>query len=375
MERCGFFDANLVGEEYDRVYLAQEFAAYFASFIGNGVFANKSDELQILAMPTPAMQVTVKGGQGWINGYWYENTDDLYLPIDVADGVLNRIDTIVLRLGFSERAMWVEVKKGSTAVNPVAPDIVRNADYYELKLAEVYVGAGAIRINQINITDTRLDADVCGFVCGLITQFDTTAFGRQLQTFINDYIDKANEDYQPYLATLENLKQLAQVAYNQFLVYLDSLKSQGHSAYQDYLVWLGNLKDTTTADLQAILAELEGLISESVVAEINMRLDELENLKPDTEVASFEHNLNSYVQCLLYEFDYGAGVQMAGYGPAGGTGLTSAVVEYSMNDKNDITVRTKYGYGVVDEVNKLDDTKYVVTFEDSITCLLIVLRK
>lgn len=375
MERCGFFDANLVGEEYDRVYLAQEFAAYFASFIGNGVFANKSDELQILAMPTPAMQVTVKGGQGWINGYWYENTDDLYLPIDVADGVLNRIDTIVLRLGFSERAMWVEVKKGSTAVNPVAPDIVRNADYYELKLAEVYVGAGAIKINQINITDTRLDADVCGFVCGLITQFDTTAFGRQLQTFINDYIDKANEDYQPYLATLENLKQLAQVAYNQFLVYLDSLKSQGHSAYQDYLVWLGNLKDTTTADLQAILAELEGLISESVVAEINMRLDELENLKPDTEVASFEHNLNSYVQCLLYEFDYGAGVQMAGYGPAGGTGLTSAVVEYSMNDKNDITVRTKYGYGVVDEVNKLDDTKYVVTFEDSITCLLIVLRK
>lgn len=375
MERCGFFDANLVGEEYDRVYLAQEFAAYFASFIGNGVFANKSDELQILAMPTPAMQVTVKGGQGWINGYWYENTDDLYLPIDVADGVLNRIDTIVLRLGFSERAMWVEVKKGSTAVNPVAPDIVRNADYYELKLAEVYVGAGAIKINQINITDTRLDADVCGFVCGLITQFDTTAFGRQLQTFINDYIDKANEDYQPYLATLENLKQLAQAAYEQFLVYLNSLKSQGNSAYQDYLVWLGNLKDTTTADLQAILAELEGLISESVVAEINMRLDELENLKPDTEVASFEHNLNSYVQCLLYEFDYGAGVQMAGYGPAGGTGLTSAVVEYSMNDKNDITVRTKYGYGVVDEVNKLDDTKYVVTFEDSITCLLIVLRK
>lgn len=375
MERCGFFDANLVGEEYDRVYLAQEFAAYFASFIGNGVFANKSDELQILAMPTPAMQVTVKGGQGWINGYWYENTDDLYLPIDVADGVLNRIDTIVLRLGFSERAMWVEVKKGSTAVNPVAPDIVRNADYYELKLAEVYVGAGAIRINQINITDTRLDADVCGFVCGLITQFDTTAFGRQLQTFINDYIDKANEDYQPYLATLENLKQLAQVAYEQFLVYLNNLKSQGNSAYQDYLVWLGNLKDTTTAELQAILAELEGLISESVVAEINMRLDELENLKPDTEIASFEHNLNSYVQCLLYEFDYGAGVQMAGYGPAGGTGLTSAVVEYSMNDKNDITIRTKYGYGVVDEVNKLDDTKYVVTFEDSITCLLIVLRK
>ena len=44
MERCGFFDANLVGEEYDRVYLASSFAAYFSSFIGNGVFAKKTRE-------------------------------------------------------------------------------------------------------------------------------------------------------------------------------------------------------------------------------------------------------------------------------------------------------------------------------------------
>lgn len=375
MERCGFFDANMVGDEYDRVYLANEFAAYFASFIGNGVFADKSDELQVLAMASPSMQITVKGGQGWINGYWYENTDDLYLPIDVADGVLNRIDIVVLRLGFAERAMWLEVKKGANAVTPIAPDLIRNADYYELKLAEIYVGAGAIKINQIDITDTRLDANVCGFVCGLITQFDTTAFGRQLQTFINDYIAQANEDYQPYLDTLENLKQLANTAYNQFLVYLDNLKTQGNSAYQDYLVWLGNLKVQTTADLQALLAELEGLISESVVAELNMRIDKLEKLNPTVEVANIQHDIGSYVQCLLYEFDYGAGVQLAGEGPAGGTGLTSTPVEYTMDDGNNIIVRTRSGYGTVDVVNKLDDTKYVVTFADSITCLLIVLKQ
>ena len=102
MERCGFFDANLVGEEYDRVYLAAQFAAYFASFIGNGVYAEHSNQLQVVAMPTPQMQVGVEKGQGWINGYWYENTDTMYLPIEVADGVLNRIDSIVLRLGFAE---------------------------------------------------------------------------------------------------------------------------------------------------------------------------------------------------------------------------------------------------------------------------------
>ena len=30
-EQCGFFDAHVVGNEYDRVYLAEQFARYFAS--------------------------------------------------------------------------------------------------------------------------------------------------------------------------------------------------------------------------------------------------------------------------------------------------------------------------------------------------------
>ena len=103
MERCGFFDAYLEGDEYDRVYLAQHFAAYFASFIANGVYAEHSNQLQVMSMATPQMQVSVEKGQGWINGYWYENTDSLQLPVDIADGVLNRIDSVVLRLGFAER--------------------------------------------------------------------------------------------------------------------------------------------------------------------------------------------------------------------------------------------------------------------------------
>ena len=88
MERCGFFDANLVGEEYDRVYLASQFAAYFASFIGNGVYASKSDKLQVVEQDLQGMAINVLGGQGWINGYWYENTESISLAIDVADGVM-----------------------------------------------------------------------------------------------------------------------------------------------------------------------------------------------------------------------------------------------------------------------------------------------
>ena len=116
-ERSGFFDAHLVNGEYDRVYLAESFAKYFASFIGNGIFGGKSNELMVQQKPTADMSVRVLSGQAWINGYWYENDDELSLAVDVADGVLNRIDLIVLRWNNSERVIRLDVVKGTPASN------------------------------------------------------------------------------------------------------------------------------------------------------------------------------------------------------------------------------------------------------------------
>lgn len=195
MERCGFFDANLVGEEYDRVYLSQHFAAYFASFIGNGVFAGKSNELQVMALSTPQMKVSVLGGQGYINGYWYENTDNLILNIDNADGVLNRIDSVVLRLGYAERDMWLAIKKGVPAVTPIAPGVTRSADFYELQLATISVPASSINITQSRISDTRLNKSVCGWVTGLVQQIDTTTLFNQFETYFEEFKNVNEQEY------------------------------------------------------------------------------------------------------------------------------------------------------------------------------------
>ena len=210
MERCGFFDAELVGESYDRTYVAEQFAAYFASFIGNGVFGGKSDELQVVAMETPSMQIAVLPGQGWINGYWYENTSDLYLPIDVADGVFDRIDSIVLRFGSAERNMWIDVRKGVPSSNPVVPSLVRNADYYELQLATIRVKAGALSIRQSDISDTRLDSNVCGFVVSVVNQFDTSSFYAQIESIVKQLEEVLSEgDVGPLMVAIEQLKSLS----------------------------------------------------------------------------------------------------------------------------------------------------------------------
>lgn len=186
-ENSGFFDAHLVGGEYDRVYLAESFAKYFASFIGNGIFGGQSNELMVQQKTTADMSVKVLAGKAWINGYWYENEDEISLSIDIADGVLNRIDLIVLRWDNVERVIRLAVKKGVPATNASAPQLQRDADYYELLLAKVYVKAGATNIIQANITDTRLDLSSCGLVQGVVQQFDTTEFGKQIDSFIEEF--------------------------------------------------------------------------------------------------------------------------------------------------------------------------------------------
>lgn len=203
MERCGFFDANLAGEEYDRVYLASQFAAYFASFIGNGVYANKSNELQVVEQDLQGMAVNVLSGQGWINGYWYENTESVSLAIDIADGVLNRVDSVVLRLGFSERNMWVAIKKGTPAISPLAPALTRNADYYELQLATINIPANSIKITQAQITDTRLDTSVCGWVTGVVQQIDTSTLFNQFDAAFNDAISENQSNWDAWFATVQ----------------------------------------------------------------------------------------------------------------------------------------------------------------------------
>ncbi|MGL4818668.1 MAG: hypothetical protein ACRC5C_01645, partial [Bacilli bacterium] len=115
MIKSGFFNSV----NGDRRYNAEEFARYFSLFVGNGVFPNPSTGLQVIANNN--MTVTVKPGSGWINGYYITNTADHVLQIAVADGALNRIDRIVLRLDYLTRNITPVVKKGTFATSPVAP--------------------------------------------------------------------------------------------------------------------------------------------------------------------------------------------------------------------------------------------------------------
>ena len=191
-ERCGFFNATNSSDP-DRVYDSSDFAAYFASFIGNGVFAKHSDQLRVAQQDSPDMSVQVLGGQAWINGWWYENTSTLNIDIDPADGTLDRIDIIVVQFDLTNRVIKTIVRKGSPSAGATAPALNRDDDLWELKLAEVNVPHGTVNITDGKITDTRSDTTVCGWVSGLIDQMDTTELFNQLKEATQDAVDAMND--------------------------------------------------------------------------------------------------------------------------------------------------------------------------------------
>lgn len=190
--RSGFFNSV----NGDRKYDASRFAEYFASFIGNGVFPNPSDCLQVIS--NNDMTITVRPGKAWINGYILINDDDYILEIEPADGVLNRIDRIVARYDVIDREIRLEVKKGQFASSPVAPELQRDADAYELGLADIYISAGTTSITQANITDLRLSTEYCGIVHGVVDQVDTEVLFQDYQAWIAQKKDEFNKDLVDY---------------------------------------------------------------------------------------------------------------------------------------------------------------------------------
>lgn len=169
-----FFDAKLVGGEYDRVYSAEKFAEYFASFIANGVFPDPSTNLQVVANTVNDMNVLVSPGMGWINGYYCKNDDSYPLAVQTASGTLNRIDAVVIGWSRINREIITYIKTGTAASLPTAPSLTRNSDLYELMLATITVNAGVTKVTQSMITDKRADTSVCGWVAGVVQQIDTT---------------------------------------------------------------------------------------------------------------------------------------------------------------------------------------------------------
>lgn len=188
MIKYGFFNSV----NGDRTYDADDISNYFLKLISNGVFATPSNSMQVQAKS--AMTVAVSAGWGFINCKWVKTDAETLLTLDNADASNPRIDRVVIGLDYTNRNIDLYVLKGTPAASPTAPTLTRTEGVkWELCLAEIAVGANVTSISQANITDTRGDTDLCGYVTGLIDQIDTTNLFAQFTAAFNAWFGQLTE--------------------------------------------------------------------------------------------------------------------------------------------------------------------------------------
>lgn len=244
MEKSSFFNSV----SHDRTYRAEDWAEYFASFIGNGVFPVPSTGLQVVV--DNGMNLSLKAGKAWINGYFYNNTSDLTITIGTADGQLNRIDRIVVRWDLTNRIISAEVKSSTYSASPTAPALQRDADIFELALADVFVSAGVTAITQSNITDQRLNTSLCGIVAAVVEQIDTEAFNAQLQAWFAEY------------------QSLSAAEYNTLVSYMNSLKLQGNTQYDAFEQHMADFEAQAAAEFNSWFNGLQEVLDENTAANL-----------------------------------------------------------------------------------------------------------
>lgn len=161
----------------------------------SGVFA-AAGNAAVAALTTPGMAVTVSDGTGWLsnsNGdgvVWWNEEDSvsgakLQLAIDAADGVLNRIDRVIVEWRTTNYVDRPEIKvlKGTASSTAAAPALTNNSTKRQISLAQISVAAGTTAITASMITDERLDSSVCGLVTDTLT-VDTTTIQEQFTALL-----------------------------------------------------------------------------------------------------------------------------------------------------------------------------------------------
>ena len=170
----GFFNSK----DGDRKYTATQIGNYLHGLVSSGVYADDSSSLQVLA--SDGMTVTVQPGRAMLNFHYLENDSPLSITL-AAGGSQDRVDAIVAYMDLTERACGIIVKKGTPAASPKAPKMVHTSTRDEYMLASVRVKKLSRQITQVNITDTRGNPSVCGWVTNIIGQIPTGALLLQYQ--------------------------------------------------------------------------------------------------------------------------------------------------------------------------------------------------
>ena len=217
-----------------------------------GVF---NGDIQVVA--NGGMSVKVQTGYAWIDGYKYRIKDEpLTLDMETASGNMNRIDNIVIRLDLPKRLIKSYVVSGKYyqgTATPKMPEI--SATIHEIVIARITVDAGTTEITQDMIEDTRMDGDLCGWVCGAVNQIKFEQIKAQFDAFFAKYKASILAGYETYTDAITSLEQIAHERYNSMDCELTEYEEQQKADFEAWVESLKNILDD--ADVARLQGEID----------------------------------------------------------------------------------------------------------------------
>ncbi len=168
----GLFDSIIEGYDseglpiFDRAVDSDFLAKLYVSLIGSGILLDDSDAFKVLASNKLNLNIKTSIGSAFVDGRFLYDKDkqDTSITLRTPDSVYDRIDVVVIRSDKQLRTISIQKIDGNPTTNPKAPEILRNNDIFDIKLAEVYVAKGTLEIINDNITDFRSDKQDAGAV-------------------------------------------------------------------------------------------------------------------------------------------------------------------------------------------------------------------
>lgn len=237
-------------ENGDRTYSAGSFESWLKKFFTSGVF---NGDLQVRA--TSGMTLEIEPGYANVDGkvkFW---NGAFRLTLQAANSTYPRIDTIVITRDNVNREIRCEVVTGNYSADtpqPTAP--IRNAEKYQLVLAQIYVATGATGVTQSDITDTRANTELCGYITGTVSELDFSAFTTQFEAYFAEFKSEHETEW--------SLWEIAQkAAYASWFSLVQAQQVQDKAAwdawYADLQSELHNLPSNTAEYLQLEIDEIK----------------------------------------------------------------------------------------------------------------------
>lgn len=195
----------------DRKYDAKQMGQIFDGLIADGVFATVGDAMMVKA--NGGMDVNIGIGRAWFNHTWTYNDSPMILTLEPSDTLLERIDTVVLRINDSDdiRKNEIVIITGYPASEPQKPELIHDEHVNEYPLCYISVKRAVTEITQADITNT-IGTSECPFVTGIIDTIDIddliAKWEAQWDTWINvtmdEYMRAQQDSFQTWFDTIKN---------------------------------------------------------------------------------------------------------------------------------------------------------------------------